>query len=311
MASLLNTQTNQQILLRSLHILGRHPGSCNTLLNNPEASRLHASILWNGSYWLIQDTSSNGTFVNSSVIATGVKTRLKADDIIQFGGLNACPWVFSNDDAPKDMLLPINSDSLPIELEGIVVLPNEKLPEITLYQSSGDQWLCEDQKGIVELESGAKISTNNLSWYFISADTFDETIKSNQLNSKNLMPIKVDFTVSKNEEHVSLCIHFGKQTIDLGERIHHYLLLMLARKRLEDGESGLEDGEQGWIDNKLLSRQTGLDENHINIQIYRFRKQLIKACSSSTLSATQLIQIIERRRGELRFSLKTVYIANP
>ena len=307
MASLLNTQNNQLILLRSLHILGRHPGSCNTLLNNPEASRLHASILWNGSYWLIQDSSSNGTFVNRTVIATGVKTRLKAGDSIQFGGLSTHPWMVSNDDAPKDMLLSINSDSPPIELEGIVVLPNEKSPEITLYQSSSDQWLCEDQKGIVELEPGEKISINNLSWYFISADSFDETIKADQTNSMNSPSIEVNFTVSKNEEHVSLCIQFENQTIDLGERIHHYLLLMLARKRLEDNESGLDDSEQGWIDNKQLSQQTGLEENHINIQIYRFRKQLIQTMPS----AMQLLQIIQRRRGELRFALKTVNIVNP
>ncbi len=306
MATLLNTQTDQKILLRSLHLLGRHPGSCNTLLDNPEASRLHASILWNGFCWLIQDTSSNGTFVNNTVIGIGVKTSLKAGDNIQFGGLNTLSWIFSNDDAPKDMLLPINSSSSPIELEGVLVLPNEKSPEITLYQSSSNQWLCEDQKGIVELESGAKIITNNLSWYFIGTDSFDETIKSNQVNSKGLMPIKVDFTVSKNEEHVSLCIQFENQPIELRERTHHYLLLILARKRLQDYKSGIEDSEQGWIDKNLLSQQVGLDENHINILIYRFRKQLIKAHPS----ARTLLQIIERRRGELRFASTSVDI-NP
>jgi len=305
MATLLNTKSNKLTILRNQHIFGRHSGSSNTLLDNPEASRLHASIFWNGSFWLIQDTSSNGTFINNEVIITGIKRRLKIGDSVRFGALNAYPWVFNNDDAPKSMLVPIKSSSAaPVELEGIMVLPNENSPEITLYQAKNGEWVCENEAGVTSLESGVKVSTNDNSWYFVNADTFDSTKKAEQTDGNILASINLNFTVSKNEEHVSLCILFENKPIDLGERTHHYLLLILARKRMADHQSGLEDSEQGWIDKSLLSQQTGLDENYINIQIYRFRKQLIKAIPS----AMQLIQIIERRRGELRFALKSVEI---
>ncbi|MBL4659583.1 MAG: FHA domain-containing protein [Alcanivoracaceae bacterium] len=305
MATLLNTKSNKMTLLRSQHIFGRHSGSSNSLLDNPEASRLHASILWNGSCWLLQDTSSNGTFINNKAIIAGVKRRLKIGDTIRFGALNAYPWVFNSDDAPKSMLVPIESSSAPpVELEGIVVLPNDNSPEITLYQAQDSEWVCETELGIIKLEAGLKISTKNSSWYFVNADTFDSTKKAEQTHSNISAPINLSFTVSKNEEHVSLCILFNNHPIDLGERTHHYLLLILARKRMTDNQSGIDDSEQGWIDKSLLSQQTGLDENYINIQIYRFRKQLIKVIPS----AMQLIQIIERRRGELRFALKSVEI---
>ena len=305
MATLLNTKYNKLTILRNQHIFGRHSGSSNTLLDNPEASRLHASILWNGSCWLIQDTSSNGTFINNEAIIAGVRRKLKIGDSIRFGALNTTAWLFNNDDAPKSMLISIESGSVPpVELEGIVVLPNENSPEITLYQAKNGEWVCENEAGVISLDSGVKVSTKDNSWYFVNADTFDSTKKAEQSDGNISTPINLNFTVSKNEEHVSLCILFENKPIDLGERTHHYLLLILARKRLTDHQSGLDDSEQGWIDKNLLSQQTGLDENYINIQIYRFRKQLIKAMPS----AMQLLQIIERRRGELRFALKSVEI---
>jgi hypothetical protein len=229
---------------------------------------------------------------------------LKRTDEICFGALNATPWVLINDNGPKSMLVPIKSAEPALELEGVVVLPNEKKPEMTLYQEENGEWLCENNSGITPLESGSKISTANNSWYFINADTLDETKKADQNNHKINAKIKINFTVSRNEEHVSLGILFEDEPIDLGERTHHYLLLVLARKRLKDVQLGIDKNEQGWLDKNLLCQQVGFDENHLNIQIYRFRKQLIQARPA----AMQLLQIIERRRGELRFGLESVEI---
>ena len=298
MAILLNKKTNKPIFLRSHHVFGRHPGSANTLLTNPEASRIHASILWNGSSWTIKDSSSNGTFINDKVITTAVKVRLKRGDKICFGSLNATCWLLTNDKAPKSMLMPIKSDTQALELDGVVVLPDENNPEVTLYQESKGKWLCENSVGVVFLESGDTVSTENNSWYFINAETIDETLK---VESNHIKSITVNFSVSRDEEHVSLRIFFENKSIDLGERTHHYLVLLLARKRIADQQSGIEQSEQGWIDKDLLSQQLGLDENHINIQIYRLRKQLMQLNST----AVQLLQIIERRRGEIRFGFDT------
>jgi len=297
MAKLLNTQSNQLIVLRSQHLFGRHSGGSNTILDNPEASRLHASILWNGTFWQLQDSSSNGTYINNKLSNNGIKTRLIINDEIKFGDINASCWKFIEDQAPKSMLVPIKSDSKVIELDEMVVLPDDKKPEITLYQKSNGQWICENQSGSESIESGAKISTKTSSWYFIDANVFDETKQVIHNDDLLTRPIKVRFNVSQDEEHVALSLHYENKFIDLGERTHHYLLLILARKHLADKIKGLDDNEQGWIDKSLLCQQIGLDENHINILIYRFRKQLIQARPE----ATQLIQMVERRRGELRF----------
>jgi hypothetical protein len=265
---------------------------------------LHASILWNGTYWLIHDTSTNGNFINGQSLVTGIKTKLETGDIIQFGAINADKWIFENNDAPKNMLVSIDNDNNTIELDGIVALPNDQSPEVTIYQEQNGEWVYEDQSGITTLQAGLKITIKQASCYFVNAYTFDETIKAESIDNISVANIKTHFNVSKNEEHVSLNIQFMNQPINLGERTHHYLLLLLARKRLKDKLAGFDETEQGWIDKDLLSQQIGLEENHINILIYRFRKQLLKAKPS----AMKLLQIIERRRGGIRFASASIEI---
>ncbi|TDR17432.1 FHA domain-containing protein [Marinicella litoralis] len=304
MATLLNTVTKHMTLLRSHHIFGRHSGSSHTVLDNLESSRLHASIYWNGSHWLIQDSSSNGTFVNGKALTTQVKTRLKIGDSIQFGAMNACSWVFYDDQPPKSLLLSLIDGVDPIELEGVVLLPDEISPDLTLYQTSDGQWVAENNNGVMQLTSGSKITTDEKSWVFIDAETADKTQQADHINNQELAPVSLEFSVSRDEEHVSMVFTINRIQIDLGERTHHYLMLFLARKRIRDCEQGIEDSEQGWIDKDLLCQQTGLDEKYINLQIYRFRQQITQA----NPVAVHLLQIIERRRGQIRFALKSVVI---
>jgi pSer/pThr/pTyr-binding forkhead associated (FHA) protein len=305
MAILLNTKTGEQVILRSQHIFGRHPGSSNTVLTNPEASRMHASILFNGSHWLLQDTSSNGTFLNGKHYVHGVKHRLHKGDKINFGNNTLSNWKLINTDPPKSMLVPLTANMPTIELEDIAVLPNEEVPEVMVYRSPEGSWLYEDHTGRYLLNAGDKVSTHHFSWYFVNADTLEETqMAAPDAEDNEQVDIKIDFEVSQNEEHISLNITVGDQLISLGQRTHHYLLLILARQRLEDIQVGRNESEQGWLDKEVLSRMLGMEESHINIQIYRFRKQIIQAHPASPA----LLQIVERRRGELRFASDAVTI---
>lgn len=103
------------------------------------------------------------------------------------------------------------------------------------------------------------------------------------------------FEVSLNEEHVFLTLQDeGPQRIHLGERVHHYSLLVLARLRLADAARGIEAGGQGWIDNERLLKMLGVDGGHLNIQLFRARRQILSA-------VPEMAGVIERRRGEVRF----------
>ncbi len=97
----------------------------------------------------------------------------------------------------------------------------------------------------------------------------------------------------------------GDHVYDLVKRNHHYLMLLLARKRLEDRENGISEEEQGWMDKGQLCKMLGLSESHINILVYRFRKQVISLLPRSL----NFPQAIERRNGEIRFAYKDIDIS--
>lgn len=114
--------------------------------------------------------------------------------------------------------------------------------------------------------------------------------------------ISLHFDVSLDEEHVFLSITQDQRRLDLGERVHHYALLTLARRRLADRASGIDPHSQGWIDTELLSKMLGLEAAHLNIQIFRMRRQIALALPASP-------DVIERRRGQIRFGTPPVSIA--
>ena len=67
MAILKNRATQRKIHLRTLHVFGRGRSS-DTLLENPDASQLHASIRWTGSTWELHDHSRNGTLLDGELV---------------------------------------------------------------------------------------------------------------------------------------------------------------------------------------------------------------------------------------------------
>lgn len=119
-----------------------------------------------------------------------------------------------------------------------------------------------------------------------------------ECESIELDDLCLHFQTSLNEEHTFLNVSHGeKRKIDLGERTHHYCLLTLARRRLNDAKNGLDPSSQGWVELAQLSKSLGIEPEHLNIQIFRARTQLINALPQ----LAHLPSIIERRRGELRF----------
>lgn len=304
MASLKNISTGEVTILLAQHIFGRHPGASNTVLNSPNVSRMHAAISWDGEMWSIQDSSTNGTYLNGTRLSSEARHEVKLDDKIQFSNLESDVWQMTNQDAPKSLLLPQNNDSPVIELDDIAVLPNEERPEVTLFLSPSGDWNCESDAGVSVLSSGDLVGTHDCVWKFIEAKTIAATLQLEAQEQANSAAISVAFEVSQNEEHVAMKLSLDDVEYDLSERNHHYLLLLLARQRLSDQQAGVDAAEQGWVEKERLSKMLGQSETHINIQVYRFRKQLIKALPQSLV----LPQVIERRTGEIRFVYDNISI---
>jgi hypothetical protein len=104
------------------------------------------------------------------------------------------------------------------------------------------------------------------------------------------------FELSLDEEQTCLKVVTKDETIDFHARIHHYLILNLARYRSNDAKAGLDSQQQGWVYPEQLMRDIGLDYSHLNILVHRARKQL-----SDALDVSDGQSFVERNAGKLRF----------
>lgn len=298
MASLINLKNQQKISLQAHHIFGRQPDTSTTQILSPDVSRTHATIMWEGEQWKIKDTSSNGTFIGPKRITAGEYIPLSIGDEIRFGSADADIWQVNDLAEPRCFLAPMMAHLPRIELVDICALPSESEPDFVIFKS-GEQWVLELDGTHQVLNTGDIVGSGNHQWRYIDARPTLSTRNVNcSLQPTQLNDLAFHFYVSQNEEHVSLTLKSHTKDFDLGERCHHYLLLLLARQRLEDKENGVINSEQGWIKKELLVKMLGMQESHINIQIFRFRKQVVNVLPD----ITALHHVVERRTGSLRLA---------
>ena len=294
-----NIKTGESIFLKSHHMFGRNREKADTELKNKDVSQIHASVRWNGREWLLTDFSRNGTWIDGNRLIPGEKNRLTEENIIRFSSLGESEWRLVDDRPPSNVIVPLKGNGRAIMLDRFHVLPSEAEPDISVYISQTGEWVCENEKEVYPLKNGDIINHDQGLWQFFCDDPVDVT-----LSQKIARDIRFCFQVSSDEEHVFLTIQVDKQTFDLGERAHHYMLLTLARQRLEDAENGVDQETQGWIETNRLAGMLGIDPSHLNIQIYRCRKQIDDALAELQNPP----QVIERRSGGLRFGYPTFQI---
>lgn len=292
MGTIKNTITGESIFLKSHHVFGRNREKADTVMKNKDVSQIHASVRWNGRQWLLTDFSRNGTWIDGIRIVPGESTRLKEGNAMRFSSLEDSEWRIIDDKPPSNVIVPLKGNGRAIMLHRFHALPSEAEPDISVYISPTGEWVYENETGVYPLKNGDIISHNKGLWQFFCNEPVDITMS--RIIAKD---IRFCFHVSADEEHVFLKIQVDKNTIDMGERAHHYMLLTLARQRLRDAEEATDPQTQGWIETNHLARMLGLDPSHLNIQIYRSRKQI-----NDVLSKLQNPpQVIERRFGGLRF----------
>lgn len=81
--------------------------------------------------------------------------------------------------------------------------------------------------------------------------------------------------------------------------MHHYVVLLLARRRLDDARRCLEPDSCGWIGIEQLATMLGIDGAYLNILIHRVRAQFVAALGRDHARPDP----VQRRRGEVRLGL--------
>ena len=303
MAVLQNLEDHQIIYLLPVHILGRHAPSCDTVIAHPKVSRLHATVSWDGECWLIKDSSSNGTYINNARMERNVDYALKQGDKLHFVDVVAGLWEVVDIEPPKTALLPHTAGAKLVILDSMAILPDEDDPKVVIYESIDGAWHCEANNSTRVLSHGDMVGSSGLLWRFVQVHSSDKTELMFEAPGEAAGPC-VEFVVSQDEEHVSMSVHIGKQEFDLGERSHHYLMLLLARQYQQDRDKGTHVLESGWLDKEQLVKMLDMDEIHINMQLYRFKKQLDKAIPQ----APQITSMLQRRKGMVRFGCDNLKI---
>lgn len=123
------------------------------------------------------------------------------------------------------------------------------------------------------------------------------------------------FRVSSDDWHVRLCIEVGDTELDLGERVHHYLLLLLAREYCQQQQTQIQRKDLhpseidplslGWLEREELHRMIGDNEAQFNVKLCRAVKQIGHALQSVGLDS---FKAISTRVGSIRLDVANFLI---
>lgn len=302
MAVLRNKLDERRTVLRPLHAFGRRPSACQTVLQAPDISQIHALVRWNRQGWEVVDQSRNGTTLNGDRLVSGRWTPLPQGAELRLGLGEESVWIADDLSPPVTCLFPRSPNegqgaaAVPLELRENL-LPDAQQPEVNVFFHDG-KWTLEHIDGIEHLIDGAMVRAAGRTWEFVLCDDLESTAE-NPIAAASTQPAEValHFDVSQDEEHTRLSLVTQGRSVSLGERIHHYTLVTLARVRSQDAKRGLAPQSQGWIALDELSRMLGVEPSYVNIQIFRAKHQILNALPSQPAGA----QLVERRRGDVRF----------
>lgn len=306
MAYIVATATQTYIPLAPHHTFGRLADSVDTHIDKPYVSKLHAAIEWNGSEWRIKNLGLNGTWLNTVNLPAGESVALTLNDVLYFAALTDPAFTVIDLSPPTDMLWPLNiaagTPPQPIYLARYHLLPDAYKPELALYFDEQHQdWqidtLNDQQEHLTyAVKNGDVVQMGNAHWQLMRAQIYGPT-EAHSLNLQQLNDMEFVFKLSLDEETTQLQLMCGQHQVDLAIRNHHYLLAHLARHRADDAALGLDSINQGWVYTDILANELGLDNTHMNIYIFRLRKQI--ADTLPTLLGLQ--NLVERRGGKIRF----------
>jgi hypothetical protein len=306
MGSIRDEATGAVRILRPEHVIGRAP-TCALHIDQRFVSAQQAVIRWNGEGWELRDLGSrNGTFLNGVRLQPGIEEQLSNGAQIAFGKKEH-QWVLVDDAAPAVMAVPVDGGP-PVLLDGeLLALPTADDPRATIYRGSDGSWILEQpDESSTPITNLQSFEVAGQSYRFHCPEGFSKTALATASIELEVRHLELIFNVSRDEEHVQLRIGCGLSRFDLGARAHNYLLLILARKRVEDEQEGFPDSSCGWIYLEDLAHDPSLATPQLNIDVFRIRKQF---ASLGVLDAANIVERRPRTRqirlGACRISILT------
>ena len=296
----------------SPHLVGRSR-LADLRMTEPTVSGEHAVLRWTGREWELHDLGSrNGTIVDGRRLAPGEHVALACGAVIAFGQADNA-WRLSDDAPPTIIAVPTEGGEPMSARNFLLALPSEENPEAVVYRDAVGDWVLEHGGEAARVADRATVRAGGRDFVLRVPDVIAAT-RDVSSPAPHLGGLILCFSVSRDEEYVALTARDDHHAIDLGARAHHLVLLTLARSRLEDRQARaasatdrrapLPDSSEGWVYQDELADKLAMDETHLNVAVFRCRRQLAEA---GVLGAAG---IIERRRPtrEVRLGVARIEI---
>lgn len=304
MAVLVKHPDGPRATLLSRHLVGRSR-LADLRMSEPTVSGEHAVLGWTGHAWELHDLGSrNGTIVDGRKLAPGERVAVARGTAIAFGGPDNA-WRLTDDSAPT-LIAEFADGGEPLSARNdLLALPSEECPEAVVYRDAAGEWLLEHAGETLRPVDRQRIRVGGREAVLRVPDPIAPTWDTSS-TAPHLSSVTLRFSVSRDEEYVALAALAGRASIDLGARAHHAVLLMLARSRLadRDGGAGVPESSEGWVYQDELADKLAMDETHLNVAVFRCRRQFAEAGIVGAAS------IVERRRPtrELRLGVARIEI---
>ncbi len=297
MALLQHHSSGRQERLTGEHSIGRS-SACLLNLSDPRASGHHALLRWAEDGWELLDLGSrNGTWVDGMRLSAGQRQRLQSGMTLGFGRPDD-GWTLTESGAPE-LMARSEAGDWAIADDGLLVLPDADSPLAVVYVDEQGQLVTERGGQLEVLPPELTLEVGEQRWQLHPAT---RTASTHAVSTRidTFETLTFAFRVSQDEEDIEIQVCGGPGSITIPHRAQHYLLLTLARARLEDAEEGeLPESEQGWRYCDDLYRALRIPENQFNVAIYRARRHL----ESAEVPGAK--RILERRRGSGQIRLGT------
>jgi FHA domain-containing protein len=283
------------------YIVGRAPPPATCLLiDKPYVSGVHATLRWIGDGWVARDLGSrNGTYVDGERLGSGDERKLRLGARIGFGTPSEV-WVLIDDSPPKVMAVPVAGGE-PVITEGdLLALPSSEHPQATIYRATDGTWMLEEATDSTTVVRNRDIfEVDGALWRFCSLGTLSSTVAAGGPSRPTIRQMHLEFAVSRNEEFVQLQVTSGGKKHDFRSRGHNYLLLTLARRRLQDVSDGIAESACGWIDQEDIAHDPSMAPPRLNIDVFRIRRQF------EAIGVIDAGNIVERRQRPAQLRIGT------
>ncbi|APR79436.1 FHA domain protein [Minicystis rosea] len=155
--------------------------------------------------------------------------------------------------------------------DGMLVLPDEDRPEVSIFEDAIGRWVAEHGDETRVVRANEVVVADGDGWIVDLPTTAGPTWEASAF-APTLESITLSFAVSRDEEHIEVTVLHSGKAEKLPPRSHHYLLLTLARARIDDPSSS--PGERGWVDRDELCRMLATEPGMLNVDVFRARRQL-------------------------------------